>query len=203
MTPMHARRPAPTFFKTPAAFRAWLAKNHGKATELMIGFYRKDSGRGGMTYHQALDEALCYGWIDGVRKSHDAESFAQRFTPRKPKSYWSRVNRGKAEALIAAGRMTPPGFAAWERRDEGGVDAYSSEARPSRFPVPIERTFKSDKAAWTFFNKQPEGYRRVMYHWIASARREATRDARLAILMTCSAEAKRVDLLDPRGTRKR
>ena len=203
MSPGKAAPPPPTFFRTPAAFRAWLAKNHGKATELMIGFYRKDSGRGGMTYHEALDEALCYGWIDGVRRSHDAESFVQRFTPRKPKSYWSRVNRGNAEALIAAGRMTPPGFAAWERRDAGGVDAYSSEARPSRFPAGVERTFKSDKPAWTFFNKQPEGYRRVMYHWVSSARRAETRASRLEILMNCSAQAKRVDLLDPRGRKKR
>ncbi|MBK8247630.1 MAG: YdeI/OmpD-associated family protein [Gemmatimonadetes bacterium] len=179
--------PGPTHFPTAGAFRTWLATHHSEKSELIVGFYKKDSGRGGITYAEALDEALCHGWIDGVRRAVDAASFSVRFTPRRPKSYWSRVNRAKVELLLAAGRMTPAGLAAWERRDAVPPDQYSFERTPQRLPQAMERAFRKDAAAWAWFSSRVAGYQRLAVHWVVSAKQEATRARRLATLISSSA----------------
>jgi uncharacterized protein YdeI (YjbR/CyaY-like superfamily) len=171
--------------------------NHATATELLIGFYRKASGKQSITYHEALDEALCVGWIDGVRRSRDADSYEQRFTPRKPRSYWSLVNIGRARALIKAKRMKPAGLRAFEKRDEAGAKRYSNEQRTVQFDSVREKRFRQNPAAWEFFQAQPPGYRRVMTHRVMSAKREETRDKRLDQLIAVSARRRRVDLLKP------
>lgn len=199
---MPMRKVKPTFFATPARFRAWLARNHDKATELYVGFYRKDSGKGGITYAEALDEALCYGWIDGVRHSIDHESYSNRFSPRKPTSYWSAVNIGKAKALQAAGRMMPPGLAAFERRDEARASRYSFEAKNAAFDAPSLKTFRSNRKAWTYFSARAPGYRRLMTFWVMSAKQQATRDRRLATLIEWSAQQRQVPLVAPASKRK-
>ncbi len=162
---------SPTFFKTPHQFRRWLEKNHASATELWVGFYRKDSGKSTMTYHQALDEALCFGWIDGVRKRLDEESYVQRFTPRTPRSYWSAVNVGRVEGLTAAGRMHAAGLAAFERRDRAKTEKYSFERQNPKLDAALEKQFRARSKAWTFFESQPPGYRRLAVHYVMSARK--------------------------------
>jgi len=180
----------PTFFRTPARLRAWLARNHATATELFIGFYRKHSGKGGITYPQALDEALCFGWIDGRVDRIDDVSWKQRYTPRKPKSYWSKVNIAKAEALLAAGRMAPAGLAAFERRDAGGKERYAFENKPADFPLPYLKAFKANTPAWKWFSASRPSYQRTATFWVMSAKQEATRDRRLATLIACSADGR-------------
>ena len=135
--------PGPRFFASPAAFRAWLHANHDRATELVVGFHKKGSGRPSMTWPESVDEALCYGWIDGVRHSLDDESYTIRFTPRKPKSIWSNVNIAKAEALLQAGLMAPAGIAAWKWRHSARSGVYSFERREAAaFSAEAERAFK-------------------------------------------------------------
>jgi uncharacterized protein YdeI (YjbR/CyaY-like superfamily) len=164
---------------------------------LLIGFYRKSSGKPSITYHEALDEALCVGWIDGVRRSRDADSYEQRFTPRKPRSYWSLVNIGRANALVKAKRMKPAGLRAFEKRDEAGAKRYSNEQKTVQFDDVREKRFRQNPAAWEFFQAQPPGYRRVMTHRVMSAKREETREKRLDQLISVSAKLRRVDLLKP------
>jgi uncharacterized protein YdeI (YjbR/CyaY-like superfamily) len=164
---------------------------------LLIGFYRTSTGKPGITYHEALDEALCVGWIDGVRRSRDAESYEQRFTPRKQRSYWSLVNIGRANALIKAKRMKPAGLRAFAKRDEAGAKRYSNEQQTVAFDTLRETRFRQHAAAWEFFQAQPAGYRRVMTHRVMSAKREETRDKRLDQLISVSAKLRRVDLLKP------
>ncbi|MEX2458221.1 MAG: YdeI/OmpD-associated family protein [Actinomycetota bacterium] len=156
----------PTYFRTAAAFRRWLEKHHGDRDELMIGFYKLGSGQGGMTYREAVDEALCFGWIDGVRRSVDADRYENRFSPRTPKSHWSAVNTKRAKELIAEGRMASPGLAAFERRD--AADTARGE---HGFDRALERAFRADAEAWTSFQAQPPGYRRVATFWVMSAKR--------------------------------
>ena len=183
--------PKPTYFATPAAFRKWL-QGHAKATELWVGFWKKDSGRKGLTYEQAVDEALCFGWIDGLTKRHDELSYKQRFSPRRPGSVWSAINIGKVERLKAAGRMARPGLEAFENRDPRKTGLYSFENRDVRFSAAIEKAFRANRKAWTFFEKQPPGYRRLMTFWVMSAKREETRVRRLAQLVERSAAGERV-----------
>lgn len=163
----------------------------------MIGFYKKSTGKPSITYHEALDEALCVGWIDGVRRSLGPESYVQRFTPRTRKSYWSAVNIGRAKALIEAGRMKAAGLRAFEKRDEVGAKRYSTEQKTIVFDEAREKRFRQNAAAWQFFQAQPPGYRRVMTHRIMSAKREETREKRLDQLISVSAQGRRVDLLKP------
>ena len=193
----------PTFFRTPAAFRAWLDRNHDKVRELVVGFHKMDSGRPSVTYPEALDEALCFGWIDGVRRSLDADSYTIRFTPRKTKSYWSLVNLRKVKVLIEAGRMAPAGLAAYERRDESTAQKYSFENRPSRLPPAYEKRLRANKVAWADWNSRPPGYRRTAAFWVTSAKLEATRERRLASLIAAAAARRMVPPLEPpaRGTR--
>jgi uncharacterized protein YdeI (YjbR/CyaY-like superfamily) len=184
---------APRFFATPAAFRAWLDANHGRETELLVGFYKKGSGKPSITWPESVDEALCYGWIDGVRRSLGDESYAIRFSPRKPSSIWSNVNIAKVKALLAAGRMTPAGVAAWERRDPERSGIYLFERNnPVAFDAEAERRFRRSRRAWTFFQAQPPGYRRLATHYVTSAKRSETRERRLAILIECSARGERL-----------
>jgi len=189
----------PTFFATAAAFRRWLARHGATTTELWIGFYKKDSGRKGMTYLEAVDEALCHGWIDGIIKRIDEISFMHRFSPRKPTSYWSAVNIAKARALDAAGRMTPAGQAAFAGH-EARKAPYSHEQVHRELTATQLARVKTNRKAWTFFQAQPPSYRKVVAYWIASAKQETTRARRLELLITCSAEGRRVpQFISPTG----
>lgn len=183
---------APRFFATPAAFRAWLDEHHERATELIVGFYKRGSGRPSITWPESVDEALCYGWIDGIRRSLDAESYTIRFTPRRKGSIWSNVNIAKVEALLAAGRMRPAGVAAWERRDPAKSGIYAFERDAAAFDEASERRFRRARAAWAFFQAQPPGYRRLATHWVVSARRADTRARRLESLIVHSARGERL-----------
>jgi uncharacterized protein YdeI (YjbR/CyaY-like superfamily) len=182
----------PTYFKSADAFRAWLETNHASVTELWIGFYKKDSGKGGITYAEALDEALCFGWIDGVRKRVDELSFTQRFTPRKSTSVWSLINVGHVKRLTKAGRMKPPGLKAFALRSAAKTGIYSFENRPKELSPEMQRQFKSDKAAWEFFQKQPPGYRRLASFFVMSAKQEETRQRRLVRLIADSKQGRRM-----------
>ena len=182
----------PRFFKTPAAFRKWLAANHAKSKELWVGFHKKDSGKPSITWPESVDEALCVGWIDGVRKSLDAESYVIRFSPRKPNSIWSAVNIRNVERLIKEGRMQPAGMRAYEARKEFRSGIYAYEQRSPELVEPYATTFKNNKAAWEFFSAQPPGYRKMMNWWIVSAKREETRLELLAKLIKAAESRERI-----------
>jgi len=178
----------PIFFATPARFRAWLAKQHTKAAEQWIGFYKRGSGKPSITWPESVDVALCYGWIDGVRYRIDEESYKIRFTPRKPASTWSSVNVKRVEELTQLGLMAPAGLAAFGKIREGKSGIYAYEQRnEARFEDEMERQFRSDKSAWDFFQTQPPWYRRTATYWVISAKRPETRQKRLAKLMEDSA----------------
>jgi uncharacterized protein YdeI (YjbR/CyaY-like superfamily) len=182
----------PTFFATPDEMRAWLELNHDSATELWVGFHRKGTGLASITWPEAVDEALCFGWIDGIRKGVDDTSYMNRFTPRKPRSNWSAVNIAKVAALTQAGRMRPTGLAAFERRSDARSAVYSYEQRKTAaFDADQEREFRGNEAAWSFFQAQPPGYRRTATHWVVSAKREDTRRKRLRTLIDESANGRR------------
>jgi uncharacterized protein YdeI (YjbR/CyaY-like superfamily) len=187
--------PKPRFFRTPAEFRAWLEKNHDTVAEVMVGFYKKASGRKGITYEEALDEALAFGWIDGVRKGLDDERFTNRFTPRKPKSAWSLKNIRRVRELTELGRMAPPGVAAFERRDPSEAGTYSFEHSNPEFANDLERRFRRNRKAWRFWEEQPPGYRKAATWWVISAKREDTRLRRLATLIEDSANGRRLAML--------
>ncbi|HVL70038.1 MAG TPA: YdeI/OmpD-associated family protein [Vicinamibacterales bacterium] len=190
-----AEGPTPRFFRAAAELRRWLERHHDREPELWVGFYRKDSGRGGLTYSEALDEALCFGWIDGVRKRFDEESYVQRFTPRQAKSYWSAVNTKRVEELKKAGRMHPAGLAAFERRDKGAPARYSFERAAAALGAEHERRFRTDAKAWAYFEAQAPWYRRVAVHWVTSAKRPETRERRLETLIRDSAAGRRISLV--------
>ena len=176
------------FFETPAQWRAWLKANHETAMEVEVGFRRTATGLPTMTWSEAVDEALCFGWIDGVRHSIDDMSYRIRFTPRRPGSTWSKVNIAKVEALEAAGRMTDAGRAAFARRTEANSGIYSFEGdRAEALPEPYAAALEADAAARAHFAARPAWYRRAAVHWVTSAKREATRERRLAQLVECSA----------------
>jgi uncharacterized protein YdeI (YjbR/CyaY-like superfamily) len=183
---------SPRFFPDAGALRKWFAANHAAAAELWIGFYRKGSGQPSITYPEALDEALCVGWIDGVRKRIDDRSYVQRFTPRRKRSIWSAVNIRKVAVLQKAGRMKAAGLAAFRSRDERRSNLYSYEQSAAAFTPAQQRRFKSDPDAWAFFERQPPGYRRLMTWWVTSARQDDTRDRRLARLIESSHQGKRL-----------
>lgn len=182
----------PVFFKTAAAFRAWLRRHHGSETELWLGMYKKASGKASVTYREALDEALCFGWIDGVRKRLDDEAFVQRFTPRKAKSYWSAVNTRRAQELIEAKRMTPAGRRAFDARDAAATGKYSFERETAAFAPAQLKQFKGNKAAWKFFEAQPPYYKRVATFFVVSAKKEETRQKRLEKLIAASTAGRRI-----------
>jgi uncharacterized protein YdeI (YjbR/CyaY-like superfamily) len=179
---------SPTFFATPADFRAWLEAHHASETELLVGFHKKGSGTPSITWPESVDEALCFGWIDGVRRSLDADAYTVRFTPRKRKSYWSIVNIRRAGELIAEGRMRPAGLAAFEARAGERSGVYSFEQKDEvRFDPEQAARFQADAQAWDFFQAQAPWYRRTATWWVISAKQEATRARRLATLMEDSA----------------
>ena len=186
----------PTFFKSGDQFRSWLEKNYDKQQELLLGFYKKASGKGGITYPEALDEALAYGWIDGIRKSFGELSYTIRFTPRKPKSIWSMVNIKRVGELIKLGRMQPPGLKAFEGRDLKKAQLYSYERKTSKLDDKLEERLKANKKAWEFFQAQPPGYQRVISWWIISAKQEETRFRRLERLIKDSENGRRVGILE-------
>lgn len=188
---------APVFFKSAAGFRRWLQKHHDRADEIMVGFYRKDSGRKGISYPEAVDEALCFGWIDGVRRKVDAESYTNRFSPRKKRSYWSAVNVKRAEELVAAGRMAPPGLRAFEARDAERSREYSFERETAALPPAYVKEFRKNPGAWTFFDSQSPSYKRMASWFVMSARKDETRERRLARVIADSARRRRIDQLNP------
>jgi uncharacterized protein YdeI (YjbR/CyaY-like superfamily) len=186
----------PRFFATPREFRRWLAKHHADTAELWVGFHKKDTGRPSITWPESVDEALCVGWIDGLRKSIDADSYMIRFTPRKSGSIWSAVNTRRANALIAEGRMTPAGLRAFEGRDPKKTNLYSFEQRKAAQLDPaLEKRFKANSAAWKFFQSQPDGYRRVAIFYVMSAKQPITRARRLDTLIRDSGAGLRIGLL--------
>ena len=182
----------PRFFKSPANFRKWLAANHATAKELWVGFYKKNSGKPSITWPESVDEALCFGWIDGIRKSINDESYVIRFTPRKPNSVWSAVNIRNVERLIIEKRMQPAGLKAYGARKEDRSGIYSYEQRSPELIEPYAGTFKRNRAAWKFFQAQPPGYRKIMTWYIVSAKQERTRLARLEKLIDASAKRQRI-----------
>jgi uncharacterized protein YdeI (YjbR/CyaY-like superfamily) len=182
----------PVFFETPARLRKWFETNHAKVSELWIGFYKKGTGRPSVTYHEALDEALCFGWIDGVRKTIDTERYTQRFTPRRKGSYWSAVNTRRANELKKRGLMKPSGLAAFEARDAERTKRYSRERETAAFPPELERKFRANARAWAFFEKQPPGCRKLAAIFVMTAKREETKLARLERLIRMSAEGRRL-----------
>jgi len=182
----------PTFFRTPADLRKWFRKNHATATELWVGFYKVGSGKPSVTWPESVDEALCCGWIDGVRKAVDEHSYKIRFSPRRPRSIWSAVNIKRVKVLSDEKRMLPAGLKAFAARLENKSGIYSYEQRPQDLPEPYLGAMKRHKAAWTFFAAQPPSYRKVMTWFILSAKREETRLQRLEKLIGVSATGKRM-----------
>ena len=181
------------YFKTQAEFRAWLIENHATATELGVVLHRKASGEPSMTWSEAVDQALCFGWIDSVARKLDDLRRVQRFTPRKPKSNWSAVNIKKVEQLTAQGLMTPAGLAAFARREKARLAVYSYENRHLASLDPErEAQFRGDPGAWEFFRRQPPSYRQTSIYWVMNAKREETRSSRLARLIGVSAEGRRL-----------
>lgn len=183
---------AATFFATQEAFREWLAEYHQKETELVVGFYKVSSGKPSMSWSESVDQALCFGWIDGIRRTIDDESYSIRFTPRKRTSIWSAVNINKVAELTKAGLMTPDGLKAFEARTENKSRIYSHEKEPAVLDPNYETQFRKNTLAWEFFEKQAPSYKKVMIHWIMSAKQETTRLARLEKTINISEQQKRM-----------
>jgi len=190
------------FFKTPAGFRRWLQSNHEKTDELWVGFHKKASGKPSLTWPESVDEALCFGWIDGLRKSIDSTSYRIRFTPRRPGSIWSAVNIRRAKALIKEGRMAPAGLAAFKERDEARSIRYSYERDAAELGDTYEAILRLNKEAWSFFQAQPPGYRKTATWWIISAKKEETRLRRLQTLIDHSAAGRLIPPLTRPGRSK-
>lgn len=186
-----ARVPA-TFFAAAADFRAWLAEHHAAADELWVGYWKKATGKPSVTWEETVDEALCFGWIDGIRKSRDADSYVVRFTPRNPKSAWSQRNLDRVAALQAAGRMAPAGLAAFAHKDVHPDSGYRVSELPTELPRAMLDRLRLQPDAWEFFQAQPAGYRRQVTRWILAAKREDTRARRLATLIEDSADGLRI-----------
>jgi uncharacterized protein YdeI (YjbR/CyaY-like superfamily) len=187
----------PTFFPTPADFRAWLEAHHDKLREQLVGFHKKDSGKPSITWSESVEVALCFGWIDGVRKSLDETSYTIRFTPRKPTSNWSSININLVRKLTKQGLMHPAGLKAFAARDEKKSAIYSYERKTARFTREQEKQFHADKAAWDFFRSQAPWYQRVTTYWVISAKREETKLKRLSELIGHSQNQRRIPGLIP------
>jgi uncharacterized protein YdeI (YjbR/CyaY-like superfamily) len=185
----------PTFFATQADFREWLQHNHAQATELHVGFYKVGSGRPCMTWSESVDQALCFGWIDGVRKSIDQDRYLIRFTPRKPKSIWSAVNIKKMAGLTSQALMQPAGLAAFNLRDESRSNIYAYEKEEVRLTDYFEKQFFANKQAWDFFQSLPASYQKPAFNWVMSAKQEATRIKRLQELIADSEAGRKIKRL--------
>jgi uncharacterized protein YdeI (YjbR/CyaY-like superfamily) len=183
------------WFATPAEFRAWLERHHAAEDELLVGFHKKGSGRPSMSWAESVDEALCFGWIDGVRRGLDETSYTIRFTPRRKRSIWSSRNIERVAALREAGRMAPPGEAAFAARDPARSEIYGHEKGRAKLTPEYEKRIRANEKAWEFFSSQPPGYRRRAGHWVMSAKREATRERRLETLIEDSVAGLRVKAL--------
>jgi uncharacterized protein YdeI (YjbR/CyaY-like superfamily) len=182
----------PIFFKTPSEFRAWLEKNHATKKELLVGFFKKSTGKPSITWPEAVDEALCFGWIDGVRKSIDDSRYTIRFTPRTARSVWSAVNIKRAKELKKQGLMRPAGMAAFARRSEEKSRIYSYERKYAALGPAFEQQFRANKRAWAFFESQPPSYKKAAIWWVISAKREETRLRRLDTLIKDSSRGQTV-----------
>ncbi len=179
----------PVFFETPATLRAWFEAHSGTETEFWVGLRKKGTGRASITWPESVDQALCFGWIDGIRKSLDETSYVIRFTPRKRRSHWSAVNLRRVPELISAGVMTPAGLAAYEARDPANeAKASYEQATPAVLSPDAERQFRAHPTAWAYFARQPAWYRRQVTYWVVSAKKEETRERRLATLIQDSAD---------------
>ena len=189
----------PKFFKGPTEFREWLQIHHDKSKELFVGFYKKSSGKKSITYPEALEEALCFGWIDGVRKKIDEISYVQRFSPRKPRSIWSLINVRHVERLKSEGRMHSAGLAAYALREDKRTGIYSFENRPRELSPEYQKLFQKNKSAWEFFKTQPPYYQRTLSFYVMGAKREETRLRRLHLLIESSAKGKRHGLIEPKA----
>ena len=176
-------------FSTPGHFRVWLEKNHDREDELFVAYYRKETGKPSITWQESVDEALCFGWIDGVRRKIDEESYCNRFTPRREGSKWSAINTRRYDELEKAGRVHPAGRAAFERRV---ASSYSFENAAKELPPEYEKTFRAKKRAWDYFSAQPPGYRKLATHYVLSAKQEETRRRRLERLIDDSAHERRL-----------
>jgi uncharacterized protein YdeI (YjbR/CyaY-like superfamily) len=183
---------APTFFATPAAFRRWLARHHDITAELWVGFYKKATGKPSITWPEAVDELLCFGWIDGVRRSLDARSYAIRITPRRPGSIWSIVNTRRAEELLRCGLMDTAGVMAFCGRDKEKSERYSFERLRVRLRPAHRKQFRANLSAWDYFQSQPPGYRKTATWWVLSAKQETTQQKRLSTLIADSAAGRRI-----------
>jgi uncharacterized protein YdeI (YjbR/CyaY-like superfamily) len=190
--PQKSAQLKPTFFATPVKFRRWLKKNHASTKEFWVGFYRKGTGKPSITWPESVDQALCFGWIDGLRKSCDSESYMIRFTPRKSTSTWSAVNTKRAQDLIRLGLMQPAGGKAFEGRDAKRSKLYSFEQKGAALGTAYEKQFRANRNAWQFFQSQPPGYRKTATWWVVSAKQEATRHRRLATLISDSGAGRRI-----------
>jgi uncharacterized protein YdeI (YjbR/CyaY-like superfamily) len=188
----------PKFFSSPAQFRQWLEQNHDRESELLVGFHKKSSEKKSITYAEALDEALCFGWIDGVRRNLNETSYTIRFTPRKPRSIWSLVNVRHVERLKKAGRMQPAGLEAYARRDPKRTGIYAFENAPRELSPAYEKIFRENKKAWEFFEKQPPYSKRTTIHWVMSAKKEETRVRRLKHVIENSENGVRSGVLVPK-----
>jgi uncharacterized protein YdeI (YjbR/CyaY-like superfamily) len=193
----------PRFFPTLAHWRAWLEENHSSRQEFWVGLYKRDSGRPSITWPEAVDGALCFGWIDGVRRSIDEISYKIRFTPRKARSIWSAINIKRAIELSKLGMMHPAGVAAFEKRDakRSGIYAYE-QRKTAKLPAEYEKQFRANKTAWAFFTAQPPWYQRTTTFWVISAKKEETRTRRLATLIKDSEEHRTIAQLTRQGTKK-
>jgi len=191
----------PKFFSTPELFREWLAKNHASEKELLVGFHKKGSGKKSITYAEALDEALCYGWIDGVRRSLDETSYTIRFTPRKPRSIWSLVNVKHVERLEKEGRMRPAGVAAYAQRDPKRTGIYAFENAPRELAGEYEKELRKHKGAWEYFQTYPPYLKKTVSFWVMNAKKEETRQQRLQRLIESCVKGERIGVLPAKSAK--
>ncbi len=181
----------PIFFSTPIEMRKWFKKNYLKEDELLVGYYKVSSGKPSITWSESVDQAICFGWIDGIRKSIDEQSYSIRFTPRRPKSSWSAVNIKKVEELTKLGLMLPVGLKAFEKRKEENSKIYSYEEQHEKFPKHYKKQLTANKKAWEFFNSQPPYYQRAVLRWVMSAKQETTKVKRFqSLIEDCAAGQK-------------
>lgn len=200
---MPKRNIKPLFFAAPKEFRAWLEGHHETSPELLVGFYKKSAGKPSITWPESVREALCFGWIDGVRRMVDENSYSIRFTPRRVRSIWSAINIKLAKELTASGLMQPAGLRAFENRQDDKSAVYAYEQRKTAaFNAALGKTFRKNVKAWKFFQSQPPWYRRTATYWVTSAKKDETRQKRLANLMKCSDEGRRIDQLTPTARKK-
>ena len=180
------------FFSSQSHLRKWFEKNHNKADELWVGYYKKGAGKPSITWQESVDEALCFGWIDSIRKSIDDESYTNRFTPRREGSTWSAVNTKRIKELIKLGLVKPSGLEVFKQRDEKKTNRYSFEQKKAKFPSEFEKKFKINKKAWKYFQTLPPSAKRLSTWWVIGAKREETKLKRLEVLIQCSEEKRKI-----------